>query len=45
MLELKFKKLSENAKIPTKAHETDACFDVYSPVDVMLKPKEVTKLY
>jgi dUTP pyrophosphatase len=43
MLELKFKKLSENAKIPTKAHETDACYDVYSPVDVMLRPKEVTK--
>jgi dUTP pyrophosphatase len=28
--EIKFLRLDENAKLPTKAHEDDACFDVYS---------------
>ena len=42
-LVLKFKKLSEDAKIPTRAHPTDACYDVYSPVDVELTPKQMTK--
>ena len=44
MLELKFKKLSEYAKIPTKAHSTDACYDVYSPVDIILPPKSITRI-
>lgn len=43
MNQLKFKKLSDNARIPTKAHDTDACYDVYSPVDIVLPPKVVTK--
>ena len=42
-LVLKFKKLSENARIPTKAHSTDACFDIYSPIDIILPPRVVTK--
>ena len=42
-LKLKFKKLSENAKIPTKAHPDDACYDVYSPVDIVLDPRTITK--
>lgn len=27
---VKFKKLRENAKLPTKAHESDFCYDVYA---------------
>lgn len=30
MLTLKFKRLSETATIPTKAHDRDACFDLYA---------------
>lgn len=29
MVSIKIKRLSETAKIPTKAHDTDACFDLY----------------
>ena len=43
MLTLKFKKLSEDVKLPTKAHESDACYDIYSPVDIILPPKSITK--
>ena len=32
MLELKIKRLSETATIPTKAHPTDACFDLYADI-------------
>lgn len=28
-MEIKFKKLAENAKMPTKAHESDAGYDLY----------------
>lgn len=40
---LKFKRLSKNTKLPTKAHATDACFDVYSPTDIILPAKKITK--
>ena len=43
MLTLKFKKLSENATVPTRAHTTDACYDVYSPIDIDLPPNSITK--
>lgn len=32
MLELKIKRLSDTAKLPTKAHSTDACFDIYADI-------------
>ena len=32
MLELKIKRLSETATNPTKAHPTDACFDLYADI-------------
>lgn len=32
MLELNFKKLSETMTVPTKAHSTDACFDLYADI-------------
>lgn len=32
MLELKIKRLTETATIPTKAHVTDACFDIYADI-------------
>lgn len=30
MLEMKFKRLSATMIVPTKAHNTDACFDIYA---------------
>ena len=44
MLELKFKKLHDDVIIPKKAHETDACFDVYSPIDIVLPAKSLTRV-
>ena len=32
MLELKFKRLTDTMTVPTKAHETDACFDLYADI-------------
>lgn len=32
MLELKFKRLTNTMKVPTKAHETDACWDLYADI-------------
>lgn len=29
MINIKIKRLTETAKMPTKAHDTDACFDLY----------------
>ena len=35
---MKFKvKLEENAKMPTKAHDTDAGFDLYAPKDFVVR--------
>lgn len=31
-LNLKIKRLTETATLPTKAHETDACFDIYADI-------------
>ena len=31
--------LDENAKVPTKAHSTDAGFDLYAPIDFVVKDK------
>lgn len=39
-MQLKIKKLSENAKLPTYAHPGDAGFDLYVPEDVTIKPGE-----
>lgn len=33
MLELKVKKMSTTAILPTKAHPTDACFDLYADLE------------
>ena len=32
MLNLKIQKLTNTAKLPTKAHPTDACFDIYADI-------------
>jgi dUTP pyrophosphatase len=37
---VKFKKISEDAKLPTYAHPGDAGMDVYSNEDYILKPNE-----
>lgn len=40
VLELKVKKLHEDAIIPTKAHESDSGWDLYILDDIEIKPKE-----
>src|SRR5699024_1491542 len=35
-----FKRLSDNATIPTKAHPTDSGFDLYAAEDVIIEPGE-----
>jgi dUTP pyrophosphatase len=40
---ISFKKLNDNARLPTKAHAGDAAFDLYSDTDQTLDPGE-TKL-
>lgn len=32
MLNLKIQRLTETAKLPAKAHSTDACFDIYADI-------------
>lgn len=39
-MKIKFKKLSENAIIPTKGREWDACFDLYAAEDVSFNNRE-----
>lgn len=38
---VKFKRLSDNAIVPTKAHKDDACFDLYSTIDVEIAPQSI----
>lgn len=47
MLELKLKRLTETAKIPTKAHDNDACFDIYADInkDIVINPHETVKVH
>ena len=40
MVEVKVKKLSKDAKLPKFQHSGDACADIYSIEDFILKPKE-----
>ena len=37
-----FKRLNDNAIIPTKAHATDSGFDLYASEDVIIEPGETT---
>lgn len=39
-IQVGFKKLSEHAIIPTKAHETDSGFDLYAAEDIIIAPGE-----
>lgn len=39
-LSVGFKRLNENATIPTKAHATDSGFDLYASEDVIIAPGE-----
>jgi len=37
---IRFKRLSERAILPRFSFSDDACFDVFSPVDVIIAPQE-----
>ena len=41
MINIKVKKLHSSAVLPTFAHDTDACMDLYAVEDVMFRPGEV----
>lgn len=43
-LELKVKRLRPDAKLPTKAHASDAGFDLYSAAEVDLMPGQTIKV-
>lgn len=43
MNKISFVKTDENAKLPKKAHDTDACSDLYSVQDISIEPGK-TKL-
>lgn len=40
MMNIKFKLNNSNAKLPSKAHEGDAAFDLYSCQEIILEPGE-----
>lgn len=44
LFEVKIESLNDNVKLPTKKDPTDAGYDLYSPIDIVLKPREVTKI-
>lgn len=37
-MKIKFKKLNENAKLPTKAHDSDFCYDCYAVSREEIRP-------
>lgn len=39
-MKITYEKIRANAKIPTKAHERDACWDVYSTESYIIDPGE-----
>ena len=43
-MRLKVKRLHENAKLPTRAHNSDCGYDLYSIVDLHIKPHETVKI-
>lgn len=47
MITLKIKKLNKNAIIPTKAHKTDTCWDIYACLNedfIEIPPHETVKI-
>lgn len=44
-MKLKIKLIDKNAKLPTKAHLTDACFDIYSNTNIKINPKETQLIH
>lgn len=51
MLELRIKRLSKTATLPTKVHPTDACFDIYADAlsfrsdgEITIGPHETVKI-
>lgn len=45
MLDLKIKRLTTTATLPTKAHTTDACFDIYADDNVVIAPHTTAKIH
>jgi deoxyuridine 5'-triphosphate nucleotidohydrolase len=41
---LKVKRLTESAKLPTRAHDTDAGADIFADADVVIRPGETVKI-
>ena len=47
MAVIKFKKLTNTATVPTKAHAEDACHDLYAdePYGVVIPPHQTVKIH
>jgi len=43
-LVLKIKKINPKIVTPTRAHDTDACYDIYCPFKTTMKPRALTKI-
>jgi len=43
-MKIEIKKLDDNAKLPTKKHIEDACYDLYSLEDYVISPKTTAKI-
>ena len=43
-LTLKVKRLTDTAKLPTYAHDGDACFDLYADEDVLINHLNTAKI-
>lgn len=43
-MKITFEKKHPNATVPTKAHEEDACFDLYACDNQVIAPGQVTKV-
>ena len=44
MINLKVKRLTDTAKLPTYAHDGDACFDLYADEDVLIHHGNTMKI-
>lgn len=44
MINLKVKRLTDTAKLPTYAHDDDACFDLYADEDVLIQHGNTIKI-
>lgn len=47
IVQIKIKRISSTAILPTKAHPTDACFDIYAdvPTTICIEPRQTVSIH